>query len=34
MSIIGVDETEGQYPSIIYLYPKHLFYLVCGSSHL
>jgi hypothetical protein len=26
MSTTGVDESEGQWPSINYLYPKHLFY--------
>jgi hypothetical protein len=34
MSTIGVDENEGQCPSILYLYPRHLFYLACGSIHL
>jgi hypothetical protein len=28
----GVDKSEGQYPSILYLYPKHLFYLTCGQA--
>jgi hypothetical protein len=34
MSTIDVDENEEQYPSIFYLYPVQLFYLICGSSHL
>jgi hypothetical protein len=34
MSTIGVDESEKQYPSILYLYLRYLFYLACGLSHL
>jgi hypothetical protein len=34
MSTIGVNESEKQYPSTLYLYPTHLFYITCGSSHL
>jgi hypothetical protein len=34
MSTSGVDGNERQCPSILYLYPKHLLYLACSSSHL
>jgi hypothetical protein len=34
MHTIGIDETEKQCLLTLYLYPKHLFYLACGSSHL
>jgi hypothetical protein len=34
MYIIGVDESEGQCLQTFYLYPRHLFYLACSSSHL
>jgi hypothetical protein len=34
MSTTGVDESERQCPSTLYSYPRHLFYLACGSSHL
>jgi hypothetical protein len=34
MSTTGVDESEGQCQSTLYLYPKYLFYLACVSSHL
>jgi hypothetical protein len=34
MSTIGVDESEGQCLLTLYLYPRHLFYLACGLSHL
>jgi hypothetical protein len=34
MSKIDVDESEGQCPSILYLYRGQLFYFACNSSHL
>jgi hypothetical protein len=34
MSITGVDESGEQYPSTLYLYSRHLFYLTCNLSHL
>jgi hypothetical protein len=32
MSTTGVDKSEGQCPSILYLNPRHLFYLTCGQA--
>ena len=34
MSTSGVDKSEGQCPSTLYLYNVQLFYLICNSSHL
>jgi hypothetical protein len=34
MSTTGVEENKEQYPWTLYLYPRHLFYLPCSSSHL
>jgi hypothetical protein len=34
MSTTDVDKNDGQCSLTLYLYPKHLFYLTCGSSHL
>jgi hypothetical protein len=33
-STTGVDDSEGQCLLTLYLYPRHLFYLTCSSSHL
>ena len=34
MNTTGIDGSEGQCPLTLYLYPKYLFYLTYGSSHL
>jgi hypothetical protein len=34
MNTTSIDKSEGQYPSILYLYLKQLHYFACDSSHL
>jgi hypothetical protein len=34
MNTTSIDESEGQCPLTIYLYPESLHNLVCGSNHL
>jgi hypothetical protein len=34
MSTTGIDESKGQCPLTLYLYPRDLFYPACDSSHL